>query len=181
MKTLWCKNQKNPSDGISHAWAPLMRIQLLTLMRIPIWLFTLMRIRIRPFAFMRIRLWIRLLCCVSVTGLKTFQGSTMSLLGSFVSHRSSKSLHGSIVSSTSPSGLKRLWMRLFTLVRIRIRIQLPLNNADPCGSRITSLLVFSHIFEVSNRFRIQIAVHVWITTVKFHFVTMKHVIMPFKL
>ncbi len=23
MKTLWCKNQKNPSDGISHAWAPL--------------------------------------------------------------------------------------------------------------------------------------------------------------
>ncbi len=23
MKTLWCKNQKNPSDRISHAWAPL--------------------------------------------------------------------------------------------------------------------------------------------------------------
>ncbi len=23
MKTLWCKNQENPSDGISHAWAPL--------------------------------------------------------------------------------------------------------------------------------------------------------------
>jgi hypothetical protein len=21
--TLWCKNQENPSDGISHAWAPL--------------------------------------------------------------------------------------------------------------------------------------------------------------
>ncbi len=47
--------------------------------------------------------------------------------------------------------------------QIRSRIQLPLNNADPCGSRMTSLLVFSHIFEVSNRFRIQIAVHVWIT------------------
>ncbi len=24
MKTLWCKNQENPSDRISHAWAPLM-------------------------------------------------------------------------------------------------------------------------------------------------------------
>ena len=23
MKTLWCKNQENPSDRISHAWAPL--------------------------------------------------------------------------------------------------------------------------------------------------------------
>jgi hypothetical protein len=23
MKTLWCKNQKNPSDRLSHAWAPL--------------------------------------------------------------------------------------------------------------------------------------------------------------
>jgi hypothetical protein len=23
MKTLLCKNQENPSDGISHAWAPL--------------------------------------------------------------------------------------------------------------------------------------------------------------
>jgi hypothetical protein len=23
MKTLWCKNQENPSDQISHAWAPL--------------------------------------------------------------------------------------------------------------------------------------------------------------
>jgi hypothetical protein len=23
MKTLWCKNQDNPSDRISHAWAPL--------------------------------------------------------------------------------------------------------------------------------------------------------------
>jgi hypothetical protein len=23
MKTLWCKNKKNPSDRISHAWAPL--------------------------------------------------------------------------------------------------------------------------------------------------------------
>jgi hypothetical protein len=23
MKTLWSKNQKNPSDRISHAWAPL--------------------------------------------------------------------------------------------------------------------------------------------------------------
>jgi hypothetical protein len=23
MKTLWCKSQANPSDGISHAWAPL--------------------------------------------------------------------------------------------------------------------------------------------------------------
>ncbi len=23
MKTLWCKNQKNPSDRVSHAWAPL--------------------------------------------------------------------------------------------------------------------------------------------------------------
>ncbi len=23
MKTLWCKNQENPNDGISHAWAPL--------------------------------------------------------------------------------------------------------------------------------------------------------------
>jgi hypothetical protein len=23
MKTLWCKNQENPSDGISHTWAPL--------------------------------------------------------------------------------------------------------------------------------------------------------------
>jgi hypothetical protein len=23
MRTLWCKNQKNPSDRISHAWAPL--------------------------------------------------------------------------------------------------------------------------------------------------------------
>jgi hypothetical protein len=22
MKTLWCKNQENPSDRISHAWAP---------------------------------------------------------------------------------------------------------------------------------------------------------------
>ncbi len=25
MKTLWCKNQENPSDRISHAWAPLTR------------------------------------------------------------------------------------------------------------------------------------------------------------
>ncbi len=24
MRTLWCKNQENPSDRISHAWAPLM-------------------------------------------------------------------------------------------------------------------------------------------------------------
>jgi hypothetical protein len=24
MKTLWCKNQENLSDRISHAWAPLM-------------------------------------------------------------------------------------------------------------------------------------------------------------
>jgi hypothetical protein len=24
MKTLWCKNQENPSERISHAWAPLM-------------------------------------------------------------------------------------------------------------------------------------------------------------
>jgi hypothetical protein len=23
MKTLWCKNQENPSDRISHTWAPL--------------------------------------------------------------------------------------------------------------------------------------------------------------
>jgi hypothetical protein len=23
MRTLWCKNQENPSDRISHAWAPL--------------------------------------------------------------------------------------------------------------------------------------------------------------
>ncbi len=23
MKTLWCKNEENPSDRISHAWAPL--------------------------------------------------------------------------------------------------------------------------------------------------------------
>jgi hypothetical protein len=23
MKPLWCKNQENPSDQISHAWAPL--------------------------------------------------------------------------------------------------------------------------------------------------------------
>ncbi len=23
MKTLWCKNQENPCDRISHAWAPL--------------------------------------------------------------------------------------------------------------------------------------------------------------
>jgi hypothetical protein len=23
MKTFWCKNQENPSDRISHAWAPL--------------------------------------------------------------------------------------------------------------------------------------------------------------
>jgi hypothetical protein len=23
MKTLWCKNQENPSNRISHAWAPL--------------------------------------------------------------------------------------------------------------------------------------------------------------
>ncbi len=23
MKTLWCKNQENPGDRISHAWAPL--------------------------------------------------------------------------------------------------------------------------------------------------------------
>ena len=23
MRTLWCKNQDNPSDRISHAWAPL--------------------------------------------------------------------------------------------------------------------------------------------------------------
>jgi hypothetical protein len=23
MNTLWCKNQENPSDRISHAWAPL--------------------------------------------------------------------------------------------------------------------------------------------------------------
>ncbi len=28
MKTLWCKNQENPSDQISHAWAPLMFIPL---------------------------------------------------------------------------------------------------------------------------------------------------------
>jgi hypothetical protein len=27
MKTLWCKNQENPSDGISHAWAPLILLQ----------------------------------------------------------------------------------------------------------------------------------------------------------
>jgi hypothetical protein len=26
MKTLWCKNQENPSDGKSHAWAPLNEI-----------------------------------------------------------------------------------------------------------------------------------------------------------
>ncbi len=26
MKTLWCKNQENPSDRISHAWAPLILI-----------------------------------------------------------------------------------------------------------------------------------------------------------
>ncbi len=25
MKTFWCKNEKNPSDRISHAWAPLIR------------------------------------------------------------------------------------------------------------------------------------------------------------
>jgi hypothetical protein len=25
MKTLWCKNHENPSDRISHAWAPLSR------------------------------------------------------------------------------------------------------------------------------------------------------------
>jgi hypothetical protein len=25
MKTFWCKNQENPSDRISHAWAPLKR------------------------------------------------------------------------------------------------------------------------------------------------------------
>ena len=25
MKTLWCKIQENPSDRISHAWAPLKR------------------------------------------------------------------------------------------------------------------------------------------------------------
>jgi hypothetical protein len=25
MKTLWCKNQENPSDRISHTWAPLKR------------------------------------------------------------------------------------------------------------------------------------------------------------
>ncbi len=25
MKTLWCKNEENPSDRISHAWAPLRR------------------------------------------------------------------------------------------------------------------------------------------------------------
>ncbi len=30
----------------------------------------------------------------------------------------------------------------------------PNNHADPCGSGFTSLLVYSHIFEVSNRFRI---------------------------
>jgi hypothetical protein len=32
-ETLWCKNQENPSDRISHAWAPLMLLateQLLT-------------------------------------------------------------------------------------------------------------------------------------------------------
>jgi hypothetical protein len=26
MKTLWCKNQENPSDQISHAWAPLKKV-----------------------------------------------------------------------------------------------------------------------------------------------------------
>jgi hypothetical protein len=58
------------------------------------------------FALMRIRLWIRLLIKVS-------------LLGSIVSHRSSKmGLHGSIVSSTSPSRLKWIWIRLLTLVQI---------------------------------------------------------------
>ncbi len=25
MRTFWCKNQENPSDRISHAWAPLRR------------------------------------------------------------------------------------------------------------------------------------------------------------
>jgi hypothetical protein len=29
MKTLWCKNQENPSDRISHAWAPLRRPSML--------------------------------------------------------------------------------------------------------------------------------------------------------
>jgi hypothetical protein len=28
MKTLWCKNQENPSDRISHAWAPLKNLSL---------------------------------------------------------------------------------------------------------------------------------------------------------
>jgi hypothetical protein len=26
MKTLWCKNQENPRDRLSHAWAPLSTI-----------------------------------------------------------------------------------------------------------------------------------------------------------
>jgi hypothetical protein len=28
MKTLWCKNQENPSDRISHAWAPLRNFRM---------------------------------------------------------------------------------------------------------------------------------------------------------
>jgi hypothetical protein len=38
MKTLWCKNQENPSDRISHAWAPfnrVMKIYLKTLQLTP--------------------------------------------------------------------------------------------------------------------------------------------------
>jgi hypothetical protein len=141
------------------------RIRLFTLLQIRIQPFTLMRIRVRPFALMQTRIRIRLLLIKELRNcnnwLKTLQCSAVSLLGSIVSHISSQmSLHGSIVSSTAPSGLKREWIRLITLVRIRIQIQLPKmmqNHADPDSH---ALLVYSHFFEVSNRCRIQIAVHV---------------------
>ncbi len=34
MKALWCKNQENPSDRISHAWAPLSAFSLLLCQRL---------------------------------------------------------------------------------------------------------------------------------------------------